>query len=134
MQIFKSKIDKSIAVFLFVSLLACFILTIYAQQIPAVIIMMLVLVFCIDLYRNTKYIIDNECLKIKSGILVKKTIEIEKINKISISSSLMSAPALSLDRIEITYNKFDSIVISPSDKELLIAELQKINPLIVFKN
>ncbi|MFC3199468.1 PH domain-containing protein [Parapedobacter deserti] len=42
--------------------------------------------------------------------------------------TLISAPAPSLDRLEIFYNKFDSIVISPKDKQGFIADLLKLNP------
>jgi len=34
----------------------------------------------------------------------------------------------SLDRLEIFYNRFDSVVISPEDKAGFIAELTKLNP------
>jgi hypothetical protein len=44
----------------------------------------------------------------------------------------MSSPALSLDRIEIFYNKFDSVIISPKNKADFVAELKSINPAIEY--
>jgi hypothetical protein len=50
------------------------------------------------------------------------------MKKISKSSSIVSSPAASFDRIEITYDKFDELIISPKHKLKFIADLQKINP------
>ena len=44
-----------------------------------------------------------------------------------------SAPANSFDRIEIIYNKFDSIIISPENKQQFIESLLVINPDIKVK-
>ena len=41
--------------------------------------------------------------------------------------SAFSAPALSLDRIRITYNKYDEIVVSPKDKKVFLDDLTAIN-------
>ena len=47
---------------------------------------------------------------------------------LSKSSSIISSPAASFDRIEITYGKFDELIISPKHKLKFAADLQKINP------
>jgi hypothetical protein len=60
-------------------------------------------------------------------------IDIRTIRKINKTRNPISSPALSLDRIEIIYNKFDSILISPKDKQAFVEELLKINPDIVVK-
>lgn len=83
------------------------------------------------LFLDTSYIIlPGNILRIKAGFLVNLKIDIASIKSIKSTNSIMSAPALSLDRIEIRYNKYDSVVISPAKKEEFIAELIKINPLI----
>lgn len=45
---------------------------------------------------------------------------------------MLSSPALSLDRLEVFYNKFDSVIISPQNKEDFIVALQNINPAIEY--
>lgn len=45
------------------------------------------------------------------------------IKNISETRNPISSPALSLDRLEIVYNRFDSVLISPADKIDFIAEL-----------
>ncbi|MGA6121648.1 PH domain-containing protein [Sphingobacterium anhuiense] len=46
----------------------------------------------------------------------------------------MSSPVTSLDRIEITYGKFDSFIISPKQIKEFIDNLIILNPNIKFKN
>ena len=77
---------------------------------------------------TTYYQIEDRVLKIKSGFLLNKTIAIGSIRKIAGTKSPLSAPATSLDRLEIMYNKTDSIIISPKDKNGFINELKSINP------
>lgn len=83
---------------------------------------------------TTEYTIDTNAkiLIVKSGFLVHKSIDILKIKEIKKSKSWISSPALSIDRIEITYNKFDSILISPKNREQFINELQLINSTINY--
>jgi hypothetical protein len=78
---------------------------------------------------NTYYAISTDgVLSVKCGMFFNSKINISDISKIEDTRSILSAPALSMDRMEIFYNKFDSIVISPADKAGFVATLQKINP------
>jgi hypothetical protein len=91
---------------------------------------LLVILFIVHLITTTFYQLEGKSLRIKSGFIINKLIAIESIRKIQKSNSLFSSPAASLDRLEIFYNKYDSILISPKDKHKFLAELQKINPAI----
>lgn len=66
-------------------------------------------------------------LKVRSGFLYRKDIPIDSIRKIVETNNMISSPAVSLDRLEIFYNKFDSVLISPKDKAGFIALIQTIN-------
>jgi hypothetical protein len=83
--------------------------------------------FILYMFLNTEYRIENNFLKIKCGFLFNKKIDINKIKRIRKTSSLLSSPAPSFDRIEITYGKFDEIIISPKDKLTLAKDLTIIN-------
>ncbi|HWZ35040.1 MAG TPA: PH domain-containing protein, partial [Mucilaginibacter sp.] len=85
-------------------------------------------IFFLYLYRTTYYTIDGEMLHIRSGFMINTHIEIDRIKSIAETNSILSGPALSLDRIEIFYNKYDSVMISPPDKVQFVADLQAINP------
>jgi len=92
-----------------------------------------VLIFCqilfiTHIFWTTCYIIENEKLQIKSGFLINFSIYIKQIKKNSETNTLMSVPAISFDRLEILYNKFDTVVISPKEKVQFIDAIKRINP------
>jgi hypothetical protein len=82
----------------------------------------------LHMFFYTTYTIDQKMLHIRCGFFRYKPINIMNMKKISKSSSIVSSPAASFDRIEITYDKFDELIISPKHKLRFIADLQKINP------
>lgn len=88
------------------------------------------------MFLTTYYIINGNDLIIKCGFLFNKTIKIDTIKKIEETNNLLSSPAASLDRIEIGYNQYDSVMISPKDKLDFINQLVTINENInvVLKN
>ncbi len=90
-------------------------------------------VFIIHLFSTTYYAITDTTLRVKCGFLYNRKIDILSIKKISETNDLTSSPALSLDRLEITYNKFDSILISPKEKSDFIHDLISINNQIELK-
>src|SRR5690606_28527769 len=92
-------------------------------------VMIVCTVLCLQLFLATCYAIDRDMLTIHGGWLYKrKKIPVASIRKIEKTRTFISAPAPSLDRLEIFYNRFDSIVISPEDKAGFIEELTKLNP------
>ena len=80
------------------------------------------------MFHNTIYTIQEETLHIKSGFFRYPSIAFKDIKKIEKTNNLIASPAASFDRIEIYYGKFDSIVLSPKDKQKFAAVLIKINP------
>lgn len=84
-------------------------------------------VFVIHLLTNTYYAINGSLLIVKSGFIINTTIEIANIRKIEETKSMISSPAASLDRLEIFYNKYDSIIISPKNKAEFIAAILAVN-------
>ncbi|PID27178.1 MAG: hypothetical protein CR982_06915 [Candidatus Cloacimonadota bacterium] len=88
----------------------------------------LIFAFILHLFFKTRYTIEGNILKIKSGIISYKPININEIKEISKTNNIISSPAPSFDRIEIKYGKFDEIIISPKDKLDFVNEIKKINP------
>ncbi|WP_188506475.1 PH domain-containing protein [Parapedobacter pyrenivorans] len=91
-------------------------------------LMLITTIFCIQLFLSTYYIINSDQLIIRSGMLYRKRVAISSIRKVKATRNPISSPAPSLDRLEIFYNKFDSVIISPKDKAAFIASLIKLNP------
>ena len=90
--------DSSIRRILFISLLT----------IPGAILLLLI-------FFNIKYSLSEDELFVKNGFST-QSIPLKDITHIIPTNSMLSAPALSLDRIEIKY-KGGNIVISPKDRE-----------------
>lgn len=93
------------------------------------IIIMITFVLITWLWVNTYYeITNNEKLKIITGPFKYANIDIKAIKAIESTKNIISSPALSMDRIEIQYNKWHTIIISPKDKVRFIEMLKEINP------
>jgi hypothetical protein len=126
-MVYKSKISPAIWVpfsLLVVGLCAFYIINhIWA----ALAITAIAVGFVVYLIATTYYTITGTILNVHSGFFYNTDIEITAIKSIVETNTAFSAPALSLDRIEIFYNKYDSIVISPPNKTGFIAHLQRIN-------
>lgn len=86
------------------------------------------LVICIPALFMTYYTIEEDSLHIKSGFFFHKTLAIASIRKIEETNNIISSPAPSLDRLEIIYHKYDSVLISPADKEGFLKEMASLNP------
>src|SRR5690606_3523553 len=80
------------------------------------------------LFQNTYSIIKGGNLRIRCGILFDRRIDISSIKRVTPSRLMMSAPALSMDSLEILYNSFDSVLVSPKEKEYFLQQLNHINP------
>lgn len=128
MKKYPSKINYGLFIFILIVLIGSSIPLIAQAVWPALLINGAVLLFVAHLYRNTYYIIDNRFLKITSGVLITKKIEIQSITGVAETKTIISAPALSFDRLEISYGQGNSVVISPKDKAIFIAHLFKLNP------
>lgn len=85
----------------------------------------------LHMFFNTTYKIEKEKLYVKCGFFKYKAVNISEMKKVSKSSNIISSPAASFDRIEITYGKFDELIISPKHKIKFVEDLQKINPEII---
>lgn len=94
-------------------------------------ILMSIYALILQTFIRTDYIIENEKLKIKCGFLINIKINISEIKEIRKTSSLISSPATSFDRIGIKYGKYNEVIISPKDKFTFAKDLTMINPTIM---
>ncbi|WP_329805546.1 PH domain-containing protein [Flavobacterium facile] len=129
MKVFKSKIDWWFGLVLVYPIFLSIKSMLEGEWIGLLglgVVVGLILVFS----KTTRYIINENQLIVKSTWIVNERIDISKITKIEKSNSVLSSPALSLDRLRIRYNKYDEILISPKEKKEFTDELLKINPAI----
>ena len=129
---YKSKIGLGLVIFLSFILGGSAAIMIYEKIWLGFFLNMLVTVFVIYLLLNTFYVINDAVLEIKCGFLYAKAINIKTIYKIEETNNPISSPATSLDRLELFYDEFDSVLISPKDKAKFTSHLKTINPEIEF--
>ena len=133
MKIFKSKIDWWLGLILVYPIFLSITAILKGEWIGFLGLVGVVgLIFILS--KTTQYIINENQLIVKSTWIVNERIDISKITKIEKSNSILSSPALSLDRLLVRYNKYDEVLISPKEKIEFINELLKINPAIEIKN
>ncbi|WP_164110400.1 MULTISPECIES: PH domain-containing protein [Sphingobacterium] len=129
-MVFKSKISKGLLLLVVVAILIAPGIMLYHRTHlwEAAILLVLTSIICLPTLLNTHYTIEENILKIRSGLLYKKNIPIDSVRKIVETNNMVSSPAASLDRLEIFYNSFDSVLISPKEKVGFIGTIQDINP------
>ena len=79
------------------------------------------------LFKSTNYTISGDNLNIKSSFIINENIDIKTITKIKETNNPLSAPAFSLDRLEIYYGKGGRILISPREKTEFLNQIKSIN-------
>ena len=125
--VFKSKIDLWVgAIFTLLPIIMISAAIEERDVVPIVITVLLIGMLAV-LFFGTKYVIDGDELIIYGGIY-KKKIAINQITSLRPTKNPLSAPAMSLDRIEITYNHMQIALVSPKDKEIFIKKLIEVNP------
>jgi hypothetical protein len=79
-------------------------------------------------WASTRYVITHRSLLVRCAF-VRMDIPIESIQGVRRTSSILSAPALSLDRIEVRHRR-GSVVLSPRERDRFIQALRSRNPAI----
>jgi hypothetical protein len=93
-----------------------------------VLLILLIVAFVSHMLLTTYYVVEGYTLAIKCGFLYNLKIDISTIKKIKETNNALSSPAASLDRLEVSYGRFDDVMISPKDKAKFIGHLTQINP------
>jgi hypothetical protein len=128
MEKYKSKIDLWLIIILTLVFGGIVIFSVIKKEWIGFIIAIIPTIFIWNMFRSTYYIVTEEELIIRCGIFYKLVIKITDIRKISESNDLISSPALSIDRLEILYNRFDTILISPKKKYEFLQSIETLKP------
>ena len=78
------------------------------------------------LVRTTYYVLDDQRLAVRSGPF-RWSIPIAEIKSVRRTRSMLSGPALSLDRVQIRYGRFGIfglVLISPENRDRFLADLE----------
>ena len=94
-------------------------------RVIATIAIVAIMYLLVAITRNTYYEIIGTDLLVRSGPL-KWTIPIAEIREITPSRNIMSAPALSLDRLKIRFGKRVFVLVSPEDKDGFLRAIREV--------
>jgi hypothetical protein len=132
-MVFRSKIAMPLLIILGIVMTGVCITELVSHAWGGLAVNLLGIVLFIHFYTGTYYTITTTQLLVRCGFLVNISMDIAQIKTIAETNSVLSAPALSMDRLEVFYNKYDSVIISPGDKAGFIQALTTINPQIAVK-
>ena len=80
----------------------------------------------LGIYFRTFYTVEEDIVKVVSGPFRWK-VPISEITSIRSTKSILSSPALSMDRLEIKYGNYKYIIISPEDKDGFVQQIVRRN-------
>lgn len=83
-----------------------------------------ILGFVMSLLSGIRYIIDGKQLTVRYGFLFSQKFLIDDIRSIKATRTVISAPAASLDRLEINFSR-TSVIVSPKDKTGFINSIKE---------
>lgn len=133
-MVYKSKIGWGLVAVLAVLFIGCAIPMLLDDSWPGIVVLLPAFAFAFHTLATTYYVVEDDVLKVKSGLFYNRAFQIKAFRKIIKTNSAITAPAASNDRLELFFNGYDSVVISPKDKESFIAHLQSINPHIIYED
>lgn len=133
-MVFNSKVDIWMAIiFILVPISMIYGVITEPSAVLLLVTAFVIVLLCI-LFFGTKYVIEKDELIVYAGIY-KKRIPIQQIRSLRPSKNPLSAPAMSIDRIEITFDPhIQVILVSPKERELFVNKLLEINPSITVKS
>jgi hypothetical protein len=128
MVTYRSKIGLELIVPISIIFGAIVMIMITNKALLGIFVILPVIAFVVHMLLTTYYVVEGSMLTIKCGFLYNLKVDIGTIKKIKETNNALSSPAASLDRLEVSYGKFDDVMISPKDKAGFINHLIEINP------
>ena len=128
-----SKVDSWIGVVLGLVPIGLVFEAIFLRSLVVAVVAASVLVVYRLVVFPTNYELGPDTLKIRSGI-IRTAIPYQEIRRVRAFSSWLSAPALSLDRLEITYGAARKTLVSPRDRTAFLRDLAARAPGLKFES
>lgn len=128
MTTYRSKIGIGTLLSFIIVVSGVCVLEILHQDWISLIVILLIVALAIYIFRSAYCTITGNVLNIRFAFFIDTDIDINTIKSVMETNSIWSAPALPVNRLEIFYNNYDSIIISTPDKAQFVADLRAINP------
>jgi hypothetical protein len=95
-----------------------------------VVIPFLVTAFVVWIFRATYYVVTTDALIVHAGP-IRRTVPLRSVQRLRATHNPVSSPALSLDRIEVTYGS-KRILVSPQNKRGFVSAVISRAPVVVL--
>ncbi|WP_159799604.1 PH domain-containing protein [Flavobacterium sp. MK4S-17] len=126
---YRSKIDWWLLLIVFIPMGWPVIEGIITGDLTLTLIFIVANALLVWMFASTYYTINGNMLIIRCGFFGRQKIAIGDITCVKTTSNPLSAPALSLKRLEIKYGRnYDYALVSPVRKDEFVEHLLKINP------
>lgn len=130
-KVYKSKVDGWLVAVIYGVLAVVFVpMTVLDFQWIGAVIGVVTVAFVSLVMFGFRYRIADGMLTIKCCCFTAGKCDVQKMVSIRPTRTCLSAPAASLDRLEIRLGKRGTVIVSPRDKQAFIAHLQFLNPAI----
>lgn len=96
-------------------------------RIGMVVVTVLVIALLFSVFTRTHYTVTDKELRVVSGPF-RRSISLSDITSIEPSRNPLSSPALSLDRLKVSYGKRKFVLISPADKAGFLDAVRRATP------
>ena len=93
-------------------------------RVLVVVVLVLVTFLLFSVFRSTYYEVSDTDLRVVSGPL-RWTIPLSDITDIQPTRNPLSSPALSMDRLKVSYGKRKFVLVSPADKDGFIKAIEQ---------
>lgn len=134
MTTYRSKVDIGLVAIVIAPFSFALYETIKNEDYEMLLIILPILFLVISLYWQIKYVVDKDQFIVRSGIFGTTRVAISDIKSVHKAYNPLSAPALSINRLEVKYgSKFDYLLISPKNRKAFVKQLIAINPNIDVK-
>ena len=127
MKKYKSKVGWGLVAFISIILGIEAVIFTYNRIWNGLILLFFITLLIVYAFLSIYYLVVGNELIVKSAFGMKVIVPIDSITKIKETKNLISSPAASLDRIEISYGK-KAVIISPQNKKEFISQLIALNP------
>lgn len=127
-KVFRSRIDWWLAAILLGVVALALVSAWMTDSLSLLTIVVLLLI--LTTFR-TVYVVKDNKLRVWVGLIPYASKEIGQVKSVHRTTSLLSSPALSIDRLRITFANGGILIISPKDREGFIAALLAINEHII---
>lgn len=129
---FRSRVSVLMSLFVFCALVVPSVVHIDSDGVLPLLFCLVLALFVMSLLFFIRYTIEDDKLYVTTLFFFKQQYDLKKLESITPTRSLLSAPAASLHRIKLDFGCGQALIISPAMQDVFIDEVKRVNPKVVI--